>query len=134
MRTRGRRVFVIDDDHSVCRSLAHLLNAEGFRVETFESGAAFLARPPPKGEHCLIIDVRMPMMSGPQLRDALRKNDRQSPLIFITAHELEMVEQDLAMETVLVKPIEADVLLHAIDAAISSFLVRRNHRSRLARR
>ena len=49
-------------------------------------------------------------------------------------HQLEMVEQDLAMETVLVKPIEADVLLHAIDAAISSFLVRRNHRSRLARR
>jgi FixJ family two-component response regulator len=134
MRTRGRRVFVIDDDHSVCRSLAHLLVAEGFGVETFESGAAFLARRPPKGEHCLIIDVRMPAMSGPQLRDALREKDRQSPLIFITAHDLEMVEQDLGMETVLLKPLEADVLVHAIDAAISSFMVRRHHRSRLARR
>ena len=75
-----------------------------------------------------------PHAVGPQLRDALREKGRQSPLIFITAHELEMVEQDLGMETVLLKPLEADVLVHAIDAAISSFMARRNHRSRLARR
>src|SRR5216110_473840 len=56
MPARARRVFVIDDDHSVRRGLARLLTAAGFRVETFESGAVFLKRSPPRGEHCLVVD------------------------------------------------------------------------------
>jgi FixJ family two-component response regulator len=117
---RVRRVFVIDDDHSVRRGLARLLVAAGFRVETFESGPAFLKRSPPRGEHCLIIDVRMPGMSGPDLRDALQATGRDSPLIFITAHETDEIEVELGMETVLLKPIEADVLFRAIDTAVGS--------------
>jgi len=120
MPARGRRVFVIDDDHSVRRGLARLLVAAGFRVETFESGPAFLKRSPPRGEHCLIIDVRMPGMSGPDLRDALRASGRDPPLIFITAHGTDEIEEDLSMDTVLLKPIEADVLVRAIDAAVDS--------------
>jgi FixJ family two-component response regulator len=120
MTARGRRVFVIDDDHSVCRGLARLLVAAGFRVETFESGAAFLERSPPRGQHCLVVDVRMPGMSGPELRDALRALGRDSPVVFMTAHGTDEIEEDLGMETVLMKPIEGDVLVRAIDTAMSS--------------
>jgi len=120
MATRARRVFVIDDDHSVRRGLARLLVAAGYQVETFESGAAFLERPPPRGDHCLVVDVRMPGMSGTELRDVLRAEGRDSPLIFVTAHGIDELEEDLAMETVLAKPIEGDVLVRAIDAAAAS--------------
>src|SRR3954463_15500080 len=95
---RVRRVFVIDDDHSVRRGLARLLVAAGFRVETFESGPAFLKRSPPRGDPCLIVDVRMPGLSGPELRDALPARGSESPVIFITAHEIDKIEQDLGME------------------------------------
>jgi FixJ family two-component response regulator len=132
--TRGRRVFVVDDDHSVCRGLARLLVAAGFRVETFESGPAFLKRSPPRGDHCLIVDVRMPGMSGPELRDALRARGSESPVIFITAHEIDKIEQDLGMEPVLFKPIEADVLVRAIDAAIIPSSGRPPRRAKVARR
>ena len=124
MKTGGRRVFVIDDDHSVCRGLGHLLTAAGFRVETFESGPAFLSRPVPKGEHCLVVDLRMPGMGGLELRNILRKSGRDSPMVFITAHGTDEIEDDLKMETVLHKPIEGDVLVSAIDKAISVFAQR----------
>jgi len=120
MTARARRVFVVDDDHSVRRGLARLLVAAGFQVETFESGPAFLERALPRGDHCLVVDVRMPGMSGLELRDALRAEGRDSPVIFITAHGIDELEGDLAMETVLAKPIEADLLLRAIDAAVAS--------------
>src|SRR3954468_62024 len=121
MTPLGRRVFVIDDDRSVCRGLARLLAAADFRVETFESGRAFLKRSPPKGEHCLVVDVRMPGMSGPDLRDKLRARGSASPIVFMTAHGTDEIEEDLGMETVLLKPIEADVLVRAVDAALDNY-------------
>ena len=134
MPPRARRVFVIDDDHSVRRGLARLLVAAGFRVEAFESGQAFLKRSPPRGEHCLLVDVRMPGMSGPALRDALRASGRDSPMIFITAHGTDEIEEDLSMDTVLLKPIEADVLVSAIDTALGNRAMRHPVRARVARR
>ena len=134
MATRARRVFVIDDDHSVRRGLARLLVAAGYQVETFESGPAFLERSPPRGDHCLVVDVRMPGMSALELRDALRAQGRDSPLIFLTAHGIEELEEDFATETVLTKPIEADVLVRAIDAAASSRPSSEGKRARAGRR
>jgi len=134
MATRARRVFVIDDDHSVRRGLARLLVAAGFQVETYDSGPAFLDRSAPRGDHCVIVDVRMPGMSGLELRDALRAQGRDSPVIFITAHAIEELEEDLSMETVLAKPIEADLLVRAIDAAVSSRPLRPGRRARAGRR
>ena len=134
MTARPRRVFVVDDDHSVRRGLARLLVAAGFQVETFESGAAFLERPPPRGDHCLVVDVRMPGMSGLELRDALRAEGSDSPVIFVTAHGIDEIEEELAIETVLAKPIEADVLVRAIDAAVSSRPSPSSRRARAGRR
>jgi len=134
MATRARRVFVIDDDHSVRRGLARLLVAAGYQVETFESGPAFLERSPPRGDHCLVVDVRMPGMSGLELRDALHAQGRDSPMIFVTAHGIDELEEDLAMETVLAKPIEADVLVRAIDAAARTRPSSHGRRVRAGRR
>jgi len=134
MATRARRVFVIDDDHSVRRGLARLLVAAGYQVETFESGPAFLERSLPRGDHCIVVDVRMPGMSALELRDALRAQGRDSPLIFLTAHGIEELEEDFATETVLTKPIEADVLVRAIDAAASSRPSSEGKRARAGRR
>jgi FixJ family two-component response regulator len=134
MATRARRVFVIDDDHSVRRGLARLLVAAGYQVETFESGPAFLERSPPRGDHCIVVDVRMPGMSALELRDALRAQGRDSPVIFVTGHGIDELEEDFAMETVLSKPIEADVLVRAIDAAASSRPSSHGKRARAGRR
>jgi FixJ family two-component response regulator len=112
------RVFVIDDDHSVRRGLSRLLTAAGFRVEAFDSGPAFLSRAPPRGAHCVIIDVRMPGMTGPELFEAMRANGRTSPVVFVTAHGTDEIQRDFPGETVLAKPIEADVLISAIDEAV----------------
>src|SRR5882724_4211158 len=133
MAPRARRVFVIDDDHSVRRGLARLLAAAGFEVEVFGSGSAFLERRPPRGDHCLIVDVRMPGMSGTALRDVLRAAGRDSPVIFVTAHEIEEIGADVGQETMLSKPIEADVLLRAIDVAMGAYESRTARRARLAR-
>jgi len=118
MAVRDTRVFVIDDDHSVRRSVSRLLKAAGFQVEAYESGPAFLKKTPPRGDHCLVVDVRMPGMSALELLESLRMAGRYSPIVFITAHGTDEIRRDLPGETVLTKPIEADVLIAAIDSAV----------------
>ena len=120
------RVFVVDDDHSVRRGLSRLLKAAGFRVEAFESGPEFLRRAPPRGDHCLVVDVRMPGMTGPQLFETLRADGRLTPVIFVTAHGTEDLKEELPGETVLAKPIEADLLIRAIDTAVGRLRNARN--------
>jgi FixJ family two-component response regulator len=82
----------------------------------------------------LIVDVSMPGMSGPALRDALRAAGRDSPVIFVTAHEVEEIGDEVATETMVSKPIEADALLRAIDVAMGAYASRSERRARLARR
>jgi FixJ family two-component response regulator len=79
-------VFVVDDDASVRRSLARLLNTFGFRTETFASAQEFLAREPAEGPSCALVDVRMPELSGIDLFERLRAGGRDVPVIFITGH------------------------------------------------
>jgi DNA-binding NtrC family response regulator len=65
-------VFVVDDDPSVRKSLTRLLKAAGWEVESFASGREFLAQPRPDRPSCLLLDVRMPGLTGPDLQDASR--------------------------------------------------------------
>ena len=76
----------------------------------------------------------MPGMSGPELRDTLRAMGRDSPLVFITAHGTDEIEEDLGMETVLPKPLEADVLVSAIDSAMSGAAPLPGRRVRMPRK
>ena len=79
-------VFVIDDDEAVCDALGMLLRASGVRVETFNSAQAFLNIYRPQRAGCLLLDIRMPGMSGLDLQDELHKRRYAIPIIFLTGH------------------------------------------------
>ena len=114
-------VFVVDDDASVRRSLVRLLRAAGHRVEAFATARDFLMR----GEHglrgCLLLDVRMPGMTGPELQQALGALGRDVPIVFITGHgDVPMAAQaiEAGAADFLTKPVDDDVLLAAVARAL----------------
>jgi two-component system, LuxR family, response regulator FixJ len=79
-------VFVIDDDEAVRSSLALLLKSMSLAVETFESANEFLQKLPPDPCGCLVLDIRMPGMSGIELQQQLKQRGYPLPIIFITGH------------------------------------------------
>ena len=79
-------VFVVDDDEAVCDALGMLLRASGMRVETFNSAQAFLKLYRPQRAGCLLLDIRMPGMSGLDLQDELHKRRYTIPIVFLTGH------------------------------------------------
>ena len=79
-------VFVVDDDPSVRRGLSRLLASAGFRSETFASAEEFLGQEPYHGLGCIILDVRMPGLTGTDLQDLLSQGSHPLPIIFITGH------------------------------------------------
>ena len=79
-------VFVVDDDAAVRSSLALLLKSMSLAVETFESAAQFLQQVDPSSGSCLILDIRMPGMSGIELQQQLKQRNCGLPIIFITGH------------------------------------------------
>jgi two-component system response regulator FixJ len=79
-------VFVVDDDAAVRSSLAMLLKSMALAVDTFESANAFLQTMPPDPSGCLVLDIRMPGMSGIELQQQLKQRGCALPIIFITGH------------------------------------------------
>jgi FixJ family two-component response regulator len=79
-------VYVVDDDEAVRDSIQWMLEADGFRVKSFDSAENFLNRYDPRELACLILDVRMSGMSGPELQDKLMQRKSPVPIIFITGH------------------------------------------------
>jgi RNA polymerase sigma factor (sigma-70 family) len=82
----GPTVFVVDDDEAVRDSLALLLETAGLAVETYDGAAAFLAAYTPDRTGCLVLDLQMPGVSGPELQVELRRRGIVVPIIFLTAH------------------------------------------------
>ena len=123
-RAMGSLVFVVDDDASVRKSLDRLLNAAGYRVQTFESARAFLARPPLPAEEpqCLILDVRMPGLNGLDLQTSLRNAGSTIPIVFSTGFG-DVTSSVRAMKIgavdFLTKPIDESELLSAVQRGLS---------------
>ena len=114
-------VFVVDDDPSVRRSIERVIQSIGFKVETFQSAAAFLQRPRSDGPACLVLDVRLPGLSGLDLQRELTNAGIQLPIIFITAHgDIPMTVRAMKGGAVefLTKPFRTEHLLYAVRAAI----------------
>jgi len=114
-------LFVVDDDAAMRRSLAYLFDSAGWRVATFESAQDFLERYDGHVPGCLILDVRMPLMSGLGLQHTLKERGIALPVIFLTGHgDLAMAVQ--AMKTgacdFLEKPCKDQVLLDAVSRAV----------------
>jgi len=115
-------VNIVDDDPSVRKGLARLVKTAGYRVEVFESAGEFLARPPQEDPCCLILDVRMPGLTGLELQEALATAGRQMSIVFISGHG-DVVGSVRAMKggaiDFLTKPVDARELLGAIERAVA---------------
>ena len=114
-------VSVVDDDESVRESLPDLLRQFGFAAEAFSSAEAFLASDFVSETSCLLLDVAMPGMSGPDLQQELTRRRRKIPIVFITAYgDASVGSRLLARGAVkcLVKPFSEAALLDAVSAAL----------------
>jgi FixJ family two-component response regulator len=120
---KGNRslVTIVDDDESVRESLPDLLQQCGFSVEAFASAEAFLASDVVRETSCLLLDVAMPGMSGPDLQQELAHRREKIPIVFITASGDKTVRPRLLAQGAvecLFKPFSETALLDAVNAAL----------------
>ena len=114
-------VAVVDDDESVRESLPYLLRQFGFAAQAFSSAEEFLASDFVGQTRCLILDVAMPGMSGPGLQEELSRRRHAIPIVFITAHEDEIVRPRLleaGAVDCLFKPFSGSALRDAVNTAL----------------
>jgi FixJ family two-component response regulator len=115
-------VFVVDDDAPMRASLQNLLRSVGLRVEAFASAQEFLRSTRPDVPSCLVLDVRLPGLSGLELQQRLAEGDMAMPIIFITGHgDIPMTVQAMKAGAVefLSKPFRDQALLDAIQQALA---------------
>ncbi|HLZ84344.1 MAG TPA: response regulator [Caulobacteraceae bacterium] len=118
--SKARLIAVVDDDESVRESLPDLLREFGYAAEPFASAREFLASDRLAETDCLILDVAMPEMSGPDLQRELKRLGLAIPIIFITAHAAERVRPAVLAQgavELLSKPFSQTALLDALGAA-----------------
>jgi FixJ family two-component response regulator len=121
MKVAQPLVSIIDDDESVRESLPDLLKELGFSAEAFSSAEEFLASDHVDRTKCLILDVAMPGMTGPELHRELMHRGQPIPTIFITALKDDTVRPRLIQQGAvdcLFKPFTDDVLLEALSSAL----------------
>ena len=132
---RSPTVFIIDDDVDVCAAIADLLKSVGLRSEAFGSAQDFLSRQAPEGPSCLVLDIRLPGMSGLDVQRELAVAAVSIPIIFITGHgDIPMSVQAMKSGAVefLPKPFRDQDLLNAIHVALERDRVIRAQRHELS--
>jgi RNA polymerase sigma factor (sigma-70 family) len=123
-------VFLLDDDESVVRALARMLQAEGFTTRSCTSATDYLANHASETTGCLIADVRMPEMDGLELQRALRVRGNDRPIIFITGQgDIPTTVQAMkaGAVTFLAKPVQRVDLVAAVNEALARDAVNRVH-------
>ena len=114
-------VSVVDDDESVRESLPDLLRQVGFAAQAFSSAEAFLASDVVNETSCLLLDIAMPGMSGPELQQELLRRRQEIPIVFITANGDQAVRPRLLAQgavACLFKPFSEAALLDALNDAL----------------
>jgi len=122
-------VFVVDDDPSMRRALTNLFESVGIRVEAFGSAPEILQSQPPEVPSCLVLDIRLPGLSGLDLQADLAKANIHTPIIFITGHgDIPMTVRAMKGGAVdfLTKPVRDQEILDAVQAAIERDRKRRD--------
>jgi FixJ family two-component response regulator len=109
-------IYVVDDDEGVRRALAFALDLDGFGVETFASGEALLLRDPPEAPGCLVLDERLPGISGLDTLRQLRARSVVLPALFVTSHPKPAFREAAARAgaPIIEKPLEGETLISAI--------------------
>jgi RNA polymerase sigma factor (sigma-70 family) len=128
-------VFIVDDDPSVLRALGRLMRSVGFRVQAFASASEFLAANRPDVPGCLVLDVRMPGLSGPALQESLAADDIHIPIVFITGHgDIPTTVRAMKAGAVdfLSKPFSDQQLIDAVNEAIAGDTEHRRERAEIA--
>jgi len=128
-------VFVVDDDPSVRKSLTRVMTRAGYTVQTFASARDFMARAPSEGPCCVVLDVRMPGLTGLDLQEALGGTGRPIPIVFITGHgDISMSVRAMKAGAVdfLTKPFDVASLLAAIERAVAKDVKDRGEEGRTA--
>jgi FixJ family two-component response regulator len=128
-------VLVVDDDPSVRKGLTRLLAAAGYAVEAFASAREFLARPPHPGPCCLVLDVRMPGLTGIQLQELLAATGRRMSIVFVTGHadvRTSVKAMKAGAVDLLTKPVDVKDLIAAIRRAVTRDEHARASETRLA--
>jgi FixJ family two-component response regulator len=123
MKNKRSLISVVDDDESVRESLPDLLGEFGFAAQTFSSAEEFLVSDFLDQTDCLILDIAMPGMTGPQLQRELTIRRRKIPIIFITAQrdeELRPRSLKLGAIECLLKPFSEAYLLQALDTVFKT--------------
>jgi RNA polymerase sigma factor (sigma-70 family) len=121
-------VFVVDDDPSVRSSLKFLLSTVGLHVESFDSADTFLRKNPPEGPSCLVLDVRLPGLSGLDFQRELAARKISIPIVFLTGHgDIPMSVRAMKAGAVefLTKPVRDQDLLDAVRIALERDRARR---------
>jgi len=135
MNERAPIVFVVDDDPSVRRSIKRLIGSVGLQVELFGSAQEFLLSKRPDAPSCLVLDIRLPGISGLDFQHELAEAKIQIPIIFITAHgDIPMTVRAMkagALEF-LTKPFREQDLLDAIQLALERDRARRQGDAEIA--
>ena len=116
-------VSIVDDDESVRESLPDLLREFGFAARAFSSAQQFLSSDCVDQTRCLILDIAMPGMTGPELQEELKVRRREIPIVFITAHGNETIRAQVLEQGAagfLLKPFSDRALLAAVNAALQA--------------
>jgi FixJ family two-component response regulator len=114
-------IVIVDDDEPLREALGSILKAAGFPIDTFASAEEFLDSPQRRNTTCLLLDVRLPGMSGIELQRRLLDTNRSLPIIFVTAHgdaSVRYLVMKAGATGFLNKPVRSDALLKEIHAAI----------------
>ena len=126
--TDDTTIFLIDDDESLRRSLSRQLTHAGWKVEAFASALDFLERASYEGTGCVVLDVRLPEMMGPELHVEMVNRGMTLPVVFLTGHG-DVPTSVNAMKRgavdFLTKPVDGDLLAATIRAAIDRHAVQR---------
>jgi FixJ family two-component response regulator len=125
-------VFIVDDDEAMRNSLRWLIESVGRTVETYESARAFLDNHYPGRSGCLLLDVRMPGMSGLELQSQLESHDIRLPVIILTGHgDVGMAVKAMKAGALdfIEKPFDDELLLAAIEKALTEDAEKREERA-----
>jgi len=128
-------VLIVDDDPEFRDSVARLLRTVGLKTQQFSSVADFFKAVPPDGPTCLVLDVRLPGLSGLELQRELATANRQIPIVFITAHgDIPMTVQAMKGGAIefLTKPFRDQDLLDAIETGLARDRARRENEKALS--
>jgi FixJ family two-component response regulator len=127
-RIKNQIVFIVDDDPSICEALTNLLESVGIAAQSYSSAEAFSEAWKRPSAGCLLLDARLPGMSGVEFQERMHATGISLPIIFMTAHgDMPMVRKVMKAGAVefLIKPFQKEELLHAVEQAFSLDRARR---------